>query len=392
MKSKNYLLFVLLLSITISCNDSDDDMYNSNPSPQPTGSTKTYALNSVSVPSISGTATFIELDDNSVTVEIDIQNTPTGGVHPAHIHVNTAAEGGGIAVSLSPVDGSTGKSVTNITALDNGTMVNYEDLLAFNGYINVHLSAQELSIIVAQGDIGVNELTGNTKSYVLDESAVNGISGTAEFAERVNGSTLLTITLENTPAGGEHPAHIHQNKTANGGPIIVGLNPVNGDTGISKTQITELVDGTSVTFEDFLTIDAYINVHLSIDDLGTIVAQGNIGSNEGLPSGSAINYDVTSNGSSSYIFNGDSFTNESNPNLTLERGKTYTFTVNSPGHPFFINSTQGTGTNNAYNNGVTNNGSTNGVITFVVPSDAPDTLFYNCQFHPSMTGTITIVD
>jgi len=76
----------------------------------------------------------------------------------------------------------------------------------------------------------------------------------------------------------------------------------------------------------------------------------------------------------------------------LERGKTYTFTINSPGHPFFINSTQGTGTNNAYNNGVTNNGSTNGVITFVVPSDAPDTLFYNCQFHPSMTGTITIVD
>jgi plastocyanin len=84
--------------------------------------------------------------------------------------------------------------------------------------------------------------------------------------------------------------------------------------------------------------------------------------------------------------------NVSNANFTLERGKTYTFQVDTPGHPFIIKSVQGTGTANAYNDGVTNNGISKGEITFTVPADAPSTLFYNCEFHVAMTGTITIMD
>ena len=41
---------------------------------------------------------------------------------------------------------------------------------------------------------------------------------------------------------------------------------------------------------------------------------------------------------------------------------------------------------------VTNNGITDGKITFTVPADAPDTLFYNCQYHEAMTGIIYVVD
>ncbi|HET8860852.1 cupredoxin domain-containing protein [Marivirga sp.] len=104
------------------------------------------------------------------------------------------------------------------------------------------------------------------------------------------------------------------------------------------------------------------------------------------------NYDVTNDGASSYLLSGNGLTNSSNPNITLVRGETYTFTVNASGHPFYINATQGTGTANAYNNGVSNNGAQSGTVTFTVPLDAPGTLFYNCQFHSSMTGTITITD
>ena len=64
------------------------------------------------------------------------------------------------------------------------------------------------------------------------------------------------------------------------------------------------------------------------------------------------------------------------------------FAVNATGHPFYINSVQGTGTGNAYSSGVTGNGTEVGNVTFAVPADAPDTLFYNCSFHPAMTGTI----
>ncbi|MEJ2163263.1 MAG: hypothetical protein P8X60_08100, partial [Robiginitalea sp.] len=107
---------------------------------------------------------------------------------------------------------------------------------------------------------------------------------------------------------------------------------------------------------------------------------------------SSLEFDVTNIGASSYVFNSDDLTDEENPNITLKRGSRYTFRINAPGHPFFINSVQGTSDTNAYNDGVTNNGTESGTITFEVPADAPDTLFYNCEFHASMTGIFTIED
>jgi hypothetical protein len=75
------------------------------------------------------------------------------------------------------------------------------------------------------------------------------------------------------------------------------------------------------------------------------------------------------------------------PTLVLHRGFTYQFTINASGHPFFITSTPGTG---AYAVGITNNGTSSGTITFTVPMDAPATLYYYCDVHAAMNGTITI--
>jgi hypothetical protein len=98
------------------------------------------------------------------------------------------------------------------------------------------------------------------------------------------------------------------------------------------------------------------------------------------------NYNVTSSGTSAYIING-----ASNPTLTLVRNQTYFFTVNASGHPFWIKTAATTGTGDQYNTGVTNNGDDVGGITFTVPGDAPNTLYYICQFHGSMQGTINII-
>lgn len=244
-----------------------------------TGMSKMYPLNELAVPGIDGSITFEERKNGFSLATIMLNNTPDGGVHPAHIHANSAAEGGGIIVSFNPVDGSTGMSHTTIRALDNGTALSYEEILVIDGYVNVHLSMDNLGTIVAQGDIGGNELTGNSTSYDLEELAVPGISGTITLSERNNGFTLATINLMNTPDGGIHPAHIHANSAAEGGGIIVSFNPVNGSTGMSHTTIRALDNGTALSYADILTIDGYVNVHLSMDDLGTIVAQGNVGSN-----------------------------------------------------------------------------------------------------------------
>ncbi len=103
-------------------------------------------------------------------------------------------------------------------------------------------------------------------------------------------------------------------------------------------------------------------------------------------------YTVANQGATAYLFTGEGLTNASNPSITLKRGNTYEFIIDSPGHPFLIKSANTTGTADMYNNGVTNNGTSSGTITFVVPNEAPDTLFYICEFHSSMAGTFTIID
>jgi glycerophosphoryl diester phosphodiesterase len=110
---------------------------------------------------------------------------------------------------------------------------------------------------------GQNELTGKKVSYISPKD-VAGISGSVEFAERVNQTTLVTIKLVGTTAGGSQHT-FHENNVATSGNIIAGLNPVNGDTGISKTQVATLVGGAAVTYTQFLTQNAYVNVHLSTE-------------------------------------------------------------------------------------------------------------------------------
>jgi hypothetical protein len=98
-------------------------------------------------------------------------------------------------------------------------------------------------------------------------------------------------------------------------------------------------------------------------------------------------FDVTNSGTTAYVIN-----MASNPTLSVTRGQTYTFQVNSPGHPFFIKTAQVTGTGSAYDAGVTNNGIATGTVTWQVAADAPPTLFYQCSIHTPMTGAIQIAD
>lgn len=291
---KLFMSMVLILPMLIMTNCSSDD--DAGVFIPPAETSTTYQLGSVADPSISGTAKFIKNADNSTTVELQLTGTPAGGMHPAHIHFNTAAEGGDIAITLGTVDGDTGFSSATFSGLENGTAVTYDDLLDFDGYINVHLSATELGTLVAQGDIGQNELTGETKSYLLGEFEGTGISGSATFSERVNGEALAVIDLEGTPAGGMHPAHIHMNTAAETGVVAYTFTPVDGDTGMSVGNLAVLDYGDNdetndepITYDMLLEYDGYINVHLSGADL-TIVSQGDIGQNE--LTGESITYNL----------------------------------------------------------------------------------------------------
>ena len=99
-------------------------------------------------------------------------------------------------------------------------------------------------------------------------------------------------------------------------------------------------------------------------------------------------FTVTAPGSGAYTFAGGATGN--NPTLTLQRGRTYKFNLNASGHPFRIQSTTGT-SGTLVTNGVENNTAAVGTIYYTVPDNAPDTLYYQCQVHSAMNGTINVV-
>ena len=83
------------------------------------------------------------------------------------------------------------------------------------------------------------------------------------------------------------------------------------------------------------------------------------------------------------------------PDLMLVRGQTYVFDLQGVEtfHPMFIKRVSGPGPGDTFDEGVTGNGASGeDDITFVVPMDAPNLLFYNCGNHAAMAGNLFIVD
>jgi Cu/Zn superoxide dismutase len=277
MKNSKVLKALLIFTVsagvlaTTGCSKDDDD-----PEPQK----KEYTLKVKDQIGISGTVTFTETSNTVTTVTIKM-NGGSSNDHPAHIHSGAAVEGGAILITLNPVDAA-GNSTTEVTKRDDNTPINFDQLMELDAYVNVHESASALGTIIAQADIGTNELTGTKKEYDLDAVNSSGVSGKALFEQRKSGHTLVTLSLNGTIVGGEHPSHIHLGSTSTigGGPIKKTLSDVSGATGKSYTNVRALDDGTPITYDNWLVYDGYTNVHLSDLALGTILSQGDIGSNE----------------------------------------------------------------------------------------------------------------
>lgn len=101
-----------------------------------------------------------------------------------------------------------------------------------------------------------------------------------------------------------------------------------------------------------------------------------------------VNFKVSNQGTTGYTID-----NQLSPTLTLLRGNTYVFNLVLRGpFPFWIKTQEALGTSYAYNEGVVRNGSLTGLVTFVVPNDAPDTLYYVAENQTNLRGQINIID
>ena len=200
----------------------------------------------------------------------------------------------------------------------------------------------------------------------------------------IDSATDLIWSSVNTVALGSQPsfAQVAQGLTYAAEPgeqIFSTLGQPDGFSEIDLSNLKELSNSA---------IGGYGNFPDGPDVLAIVVKNLTIGT-------TLFTVDKTTSGSDSkYRING-----YNNPPLTVYRGQTYTFnlTSNIHGHPFWIKTTDTTGTSDAYNTGITNNGANPAVdgtatITWTVDIDAPDTLYYHCQYHSADHGTITVLD
>lgn len=182
---------------------------------------------------------------------------------------------------------------------------------------------------------------------------------------------------------------------AGGGNIFATFNADTGSTtALGATDTLTVTGGTDITTSisgDTLTINYSGGGGFSFT--GT-PAEGNTlyyDGNNWVPATSPVMlWTLGTDGTNShYTFSGPGFSGAVNdPPLYLHRGHTYIFNNSSlyTQHPFEIRQSSG---GSAYTAGVTNDGA--GRTTFVVPMDAPATLYYQCTVHGAMGNQIVIV-
>lgn len=156
MKIAPKILLLLLLPLAIACSKNDDnntpDPINKDPEPDPVERV-TYNLVAANNSGAAGTAELIRNTDGTSTIYIELTSGPTG-LHPAAVHYNSVAEGGSVAITLNACECQISETV--ITELDNGSAISFDQLMVFDGHINIYQGEQSLGEVIAQVNIGSN--------------------------------------------------------------------------------------------------------------------------------------------------------------------------------------------------------------------------------------------
>jgi hypothetical protein len=223
-----------------------------------------------------------------------------------------------------------------------------------------------------------------TNLYISGALTLNG-SGTSTFSGGISASTLNITGLSTLGA----LTFTNATGTALSLQSITSPNGIFGNLTATNTAVLS-----STTAYGRIMVGSILATSTATSSLSGALAVSNRTSINSKGQVTAAQFDVTSTPGVSYDFDYDldGTSDTSNPTITLVRGATYNFNLNTPGHPFYLKTIQSTGTGNQYTSGVTNNGATNGTVTFTVPMNAPSTLYYNCSIHSAMTGVINVLD
>ena len=248
----------------------------------------------------------------------------------------------------------------------------------------VTASAADLSQISASIAATISVLNNGTGSFIWKENTKDFVRTTGIVPQQISMGVSNSVTQSvsssfatviNILSNGL--SSIPQLKSNNSASIYV-----------SSSQV---MLGVSSSFNKSNEISA------SFSTIYNILARGTGSNIETIPNNHIKNYTVTNINSSSYSWSdvvGD------NPTIKLFRGETYKFYVSASeasgpnNYPFFIRTAPISGIEETYdyNDGVVNNGDYLGNITFEVPYDAPNELYYVAENTDSMLGKFQIVN
>lgn len=321
---------------------------------------------------------------------------------------------------ISNVSGS--PTVTNLTAtkaiIGTGVTVDQGNIDAgsFVGIVTAkefYGDGSNLTGITASTVAGINTLTTSGFNQIIASGIVTSTGG---FSGNLTGTPTLgtgvTITAQGLEVLGVTTSTTFSGNVNSGvatittGTITTGT--VTNLTGTTATIGAVTINATGINNSGTSTATNFVG-NITGDITGNVIGTPTLGTGVtnttgGLVVGAGKSYTgdssrvisgrwiLGSNGTSDYTFTGVGFTaTENDPDLYLARGNTYQFVNESGGHPFRIQSTQNGSTGAAYGSGVINNdGASGSTITFEVPFNAPDTLYYQCTSHTGMGGTIFI--
>ena len=118
------------------------------------------------------------------------------------------------------------------------------------------------------------------------------------------------------------------------------------------------------------------------------------------PASQTYTFSVGNSGASHYVLSGSdrntTHSSANDPTLNINAGDIIEFNVNATGHPFLIKTSPVTGTGSQLpsyqgsGSGVLNNGTVSGTVTLYTSGLSGTTLYYICQFHGGMVGSIII--
>ena len=297
------------------------------------------------------------------------------------------------ATSGQATDGSYTHTASGITWGWDGTTWKAQGVTG-SFVLPVASSTQLGGIKVGSGLSITSEVLSRDAIALNDLSDVSTSGANSGEILKYNGSSWAPAADDTSAyTNAEVDAHLNKN-TANSGEVL-------SWNGSDYDWVAQSGGGSSLTIQEegsslstAATTLNFVGAGVTASGTGavkTITIPGG-GGGAGTPT---ITWTLTApNAPNDYTFSGDGFpTSQTDPTLYLIRGQTYKFVNNTGGHPFRIQSTGATvGGGTQYNSGVTNQDAGNGVtLTFVVPMDAPDTLYYQCTAHTGMFGTITIL-